>query len=119
MARYRNRPSSIIEIGCGQGGSSQLWRRWLGPLAQVVGLDIRPECSEFATEEVAIRTGDQPGTSFLDTVLAEFGTPDIVMMTAATFRHLDPRTAKDGVYIVEDMHTAYWPSFGGGLKREC
>lgn len=126
LERYRNRPCTIVEIGCGQGGSSQLWRRWLGPLAQVVGLDIRPECSAFATEEVAIRIGDQSDTNFLASVLEEFGTPDIVVDDGShvmehvntTFRYLYPRTAKDAVYIIEDMHTAYWPSFGGGLKRE-
>lgn len=36
----------------------------------------------------------------------------------ATFRHHYPKVAKDGVYIVEDLHTAYWPGLGGGLKRE-
>lgn len=35
-----------------------------------------------------------------------------------TFKFLYPRTAPDGVYMVEDLHTAYWSEFGGGLKRE-
>jgi len=33
-------------------------------------------------------------------------------------RILYPRTSPNGVYIVEDLHTAYWDEFGGGLKRE-
>jgi len=52
--------------------------------------------------------------------------PDIVLddgshvMTdfSATFDFLYPRTVKDGVYMVEDLHTAYWPEFGGGHRRE-
>jgi hypothetical protein len=35
-----------------------------------------------------------------------------------TFRYLYPRTAPDGVYMVEDLHTAYWDEYGGGLHRE-
>jgi hypothetical protein len=37
---------------------------------------------------------------------------------SATFNYLYPRTAPDGVYLVEDLHTAYWDEFGGGLRRE-
>jgi hypothetical protein len=25
---------------------------------------------------------------------------------------------KNGVYMVEDLHTAYWPNFGGGVDNE-
>jgi hypothetical protein len=35
-----------------------------------------------------------------------------------TFQYLYPRTAADGVYVVEDLHTAYWEEYGGGLGRE-
>ncbi len=35
-----------------------------------------------------------------------------------TFRFLYSRTAPAGVYLVEDLHTAYWNEFGGGLQRE-
>jgi hypothetical protein len=34
------------------------------------------------------------------------------------FRHLYPELDRNGVYMVEDLHTAYWPGFGGGLLRE-
>jgi hypothetical protein len=65
-------------------------------------------------------------TSFLEDVIAEFGTPDIVLDDGShrmsdvveTFRFLYPRTSPNGVYLVEDLHTAYWDEFGGGLKRE-
>lgn len=35
----------------------------------------------------------------------------------STFRFLYPRISPVGVYIVEDLHTAYWPQFQGGLRR--
>jgi hypothetical protein len=35
----------------------------------------------------------------------------------ATFSHLYPKMNKNGVYMVEDLHTAYWPNFGGGLRE--
>jgi SAM-dependent methyltransferase len=126
FGRYVDRPVVLLEIGCGEGGSLQLWKRYLGPYAQVIGVDIRPECSAFEDRQIAVRIGNQADTVFLDSVLAEFGAPDIVIddgshlmdHLTATFRHLYPRTDRNGVYLVEDLHTCYWHNFGGGLRRE-
>ena len=125
FSRYVNRPITFLEIGCGQGGSLQMWKRYFGPLARIVGLDIRPDCAAFEDEQVAVRIGDQSDPAFLDAVLAEFGPPDIVLddgshimqHVVATFRHLYPLVAGDGVYMVEDLHTAYYPEYGGGLRQ--
>jgi hypothetical protein len=35
-----------------------------------------------------------------------------------TFRFLYPLTSEAGVYMVEDLHTAYWEEYGGGLGQE-
>jgi SAM-dependent methyltransferase len=126
FARYVNRPLTFIEIGCGEGGSLQMWKRYFGPHAQIIGIDIRPECAAFAEDQLAIRIGDQADPAFLQTVLDEFGTPDIVLddgshmmpHITASFAYLYPNVARDGVYLVEDLHTAYWEEFGGGLRRE-
>lgn len=124
--RFENRPVTFLEIGCGKGGSMQLWKRYLGPFAQIVGIDVNAGCRAYEEEQIAIRIGDQKDTRFLESVLEEFGAPDVVLDDgshimndiAATFRFLYPRTAPDGVYLVEDLHTAYWEEYGGGLGRE-
>jgi hypothetical protein len=103
-----------------------MWKRYLGPHAQIVGIDVNPECRTFEEDQIKIRIGSQSDTNFLSDVLAEFGTPDIVLDDGShhmsdvvnTFRFLYPRTSPDGVYLVEDLHTAYWDEFEGGLKRE-
>ena len=126
LSRYVNRPCLLLEIGAGEGGSLQMWKRFLGPYAQIVGLDIRTDCAGFEEPQVAVRIGHQADTAFLDRVLAEFGPPDVVIddgthvmqHLATTFRHLYPRMDRNGVYLVEDLHTCYWPEFGGGLRRE-
>jgi SAM-dependent methyltransferase len=56
---FRNRSATILEIGCGRGGSLQKWKRWLGPLVTVVGLDIDPECRTFEEDQIQVRIGDQ------------------------------------------------------------
>jgi SAM-dependent methyltransferase len=128
FARFRNRPITFLEIGCGAGGSLQLWKGYFGPLAHIVGIDIRESSKEFEESQIAVRIGDQKDSKFLEQVIEEFGTPDIVLDDgshqmidiAASFRYLYARVARDGVYVVEDLHTAYWDEFGGGtLVREA
>jgi ubiquinone/menaquinone biosynthesis C-methylase UbiE len=125
LERLRNRTLTLIEIGCGGGGSLELWRRYLGPFARIVGVDVRPECSAFAGDQIEIRIGSQSDPVFLRSLVKELGTIDVIIddgshrMTdiRTSFEELYPAVALNGVYIVEDLHTAYWPDFEGGLRR--
>jgi hypothetical protein len=125
FARFVNRPCLLWEIGVGGGGSLQMWKRYLGPFAQIVGLDVVPACATFEEDQIAVRIGDQSDKSFLDRVLREFGTPDVIVDDGShimrhvmtSFSHLYPRLSGAGVYLVEDLHTAYWDEYEGGLCR--
>lgn len=125
FARFVNRDVVMIEIGCGQGGSLQMWKRYLGPHARIIGIDIDPTCTEFAEDQIEIRIGDQADPAFLAAVVDELGAPDIVLDDGshvmpdvrASFDALDPLVERNGVYLVEDLHTAYWEEYEGGLRR--
>ena len=103
-----------------------MWKRYFGPLAKIISLDIRPECSAFSDDQVHVRIGDQSDIGFLSQILSELGAPDIVLddgshqmhHVIATFKFLYEKTAPNGVYLIEDMHSSYWLEYGGGLKRE-
>jgi hypothetical protein len=122
--RFRNRHLTIFEIGVGEGGSLQLWRGYFGPFATIVGIDVYPRCKQLEDGQVQIRIGRQNDPAFLAALVAEFGPPDIVIDDGshlqadinATFDFLYPKVAKNGVYLVEDLHAAYWPDHGGGLR---
>jgi SAM-dependent methyltransferase len=126
FGRFINRDVVLLEIGCGEGGSLQLWKRFLGPHARIVGVDIKPECESFEEDQISIRIGDQSDKSFLAKITNEFGVPDIVlddgshMMSHinATFEALYPAMSRNSVYMVEDLHTAYWQEYEGGLRRK-
>ena len=119
------KPVTFIEIGCGLGGSLQMWKRYFGPHARIVGIDISPECKKFEEDQIEVHIGEQQDPRFLQGVLNEVGTPDIVVddgshkmsHIAASFQFLYPRMLKNGVYMVEDLHTAYWDEYEGGLKK--
>src|SRR4051794_28008126 len=125
LARFANRDTVLIEIGCGQGGSLQMWKRFLGPHARIIGIDVDPRCSEFAEDQIEVRIGNQADPAFLAEIAAEFGQPDVVIDDGshrmpdilATFSALYPQVQRNGVYLVEDLHTAYWEEYEGGLRR--
>jgi hypothetical protein len=126
FAPFVNRATTFIEIGVFNGGSLQLWKRYLGPFAQIVGIDINPMCKAVEEDQISVRIGDQSDPKFLQQIIDEFGSPDVVlddgshMMShiSASFKFLYPRMSKNGVYMVEDLHTAYWDEYDGGLGRE-
>lgn len=125
LSRFRNQYATLFEIGIADGGSLQLWKRYFGPFVRIVGIDIDPRCKAVEEDQIEVRIGGQDDTAFLAEVIADFGMPDIVVDDGShvqdhintTFDFLYPKVAKNGVYLVEDLHTAYWDSFGGGLGR--
>ncbi len=124
FAPFVGRSVVMLEIGVWKGGSAQMWKHYFGPAARIIGIDINPECKAYEDEQVSIRIGDQSDPKFLASLIQEFGVPDIVLDDGshemrhvnASFDYLFPRMARDGVYLVEDLHTAYWPNYGGGLR---
>ncbi len=119
------KPVTFIEIGCGPGGSLQMWKQYFGPHARIVGIDINPECKKFAEDQIEIHIGAQQDPAFLQHVIDQVGIPDIVVddgshvmsHLVATFDFLYPKMLKNGVYLVEDLHTAYWEEYEGGLRK--
>jgi hypothetical protein len=35
----------------------------------------------------------------------------------ATFEEVYPHMAENGTFLVEDVHTSYWSTYGGGYRR--
>lgn len=122
---FVHKPVTFIEIGCGQGGSLQMWKRYFGPHARIIGIDLNPECKAFEEDQIEIHIGEQQDHKLLQRVINDVGTPDIVLDDGshvmshmiASFNFLYPRMAKCGVYLVEDLHTAYWKEYEGGLRK--
>jgi hypothetical protein len=126
LARFRERSVTMVEIGVFNGGSLEMWKKYLGPSARIVGIDIDPRCRKYEAPQIAVRIGDQGDAGFLQSVVDEFGPLDIVLDDgshlprdiATTFETLYPRLDRNGVYVVEDTATSYLPRWEGGLGRE-
>jgi hypothetical protein len=122
----RKRPVTLLEIGIGgydkpqEGGASlRMWRRYF-PKGKIVGLDYYDK-SPHAEKRIRIYRGDQSDEQLLWRIVGEVGRPDIIIDDGSHLNHhviksfevLFPLLADNGIYVIEDTQTAYWPDAGG------
>ncbi len=127
FAAYRNTPVHMLEIGVFKGGSLEMWREYFGARARLFGIDIDPECATRVTAPNQVRIGSQDDPEFLRSVAAELGTIDIILDDGShigrhqriSFDTLFPLLKEGGLYVIEDLHTSYWPGVHeGGYRRK-
>jgi len=114
----------ILEIGVQNGGSLQLYEQYFPNAERIVGVDVDPQCREVAAGKIHVEIGSQADAQFLASVNATHGPFDIVIDDGShvfdhqvtSFRLLFPLLRSPGIYLVEDVHTSYFPSFGGGIR---
>jgi hypothetical protein len=115
----------MLEIGVLDGGSLDMWRRYLGADATIVGVDINPKCAGFVDAPNVVHIGSQADRGFLEGVVAEHGRPDVILDDGshiahhqrASFEILFPLLKEGGLYMIEDTHTSYWNDWDGGYRR--
>ena len=123
--KYRNKEVIILEFGVFHGGSLQMWKDYFGKKAKIYGVDIDPRCKKFEDDRVKIFIGDQEDREFLKSVMKSIGDVDVVIedgghtmgQQIATFEEVYPHVKDDGVFLIEDLHTSYWPEYGGGYRK--
>jgi hypothetical protein len=116
LSRFRGQGTVVLEIGVFEGGSMEMWRAWFGPGATIAGIDIDPGCEARAPEGTRVFIGNQAEPEFLARVVAEIGVPDVVIddgghtanQQITSFETIYPLMGPEGIYIVEDTHTALW-----------
>jgi hypothetical protein len=125
LAKFVGKPSRLLEVGIYAGGGLDMWREYLGPSAELYGVDIDPYCAGF--EEATIFIGDQADRGFWKTFRAETPSLDVIIddgghtveQQLVTLEELLPRLRSGGVYICEDIHGDDNAFFGyvQGLSR--
>ncbi len=125
LCKYRNRPVHFLEIGVDRGGSSKMWKTYFGREAVVVGIDIVPECKKFENpaENRFVEIGDQSDPVFLQKLIDKYEYFDVILDDGShIFEHqikslevLWNALSDNGIYMIEDVHTSYSPSFNGGV----
>lgn len=116
--------NTFFEIGIHKGGSIRMWRDLIGPDATLACIDIRPEACDLARGVAdKVYCGSQVDDNLLSEIAIDCGGFDVVIDDGShanahmvhSLQRLFPHVRSGGVYIIEDMFTSLWPSYGGGL----
>ncbi|KNE79461.1 MULTISPECIES: class I SAM-dependent methyltransferase [Streptomyces] len=123
---YRNEEVRVLEIGIGGyqhpewgGGSLRMWKHFFHR-GLIYGLDIEDK-SHAEEQRITTVVGDQNDPGCLTELAARYGPFDIVIDDGShinehvrtSFHALFPHVRPGGLYVIEDLWTAYWPGFGG------
>lgn len=122
--RFRGRNITFVEVGIYSGGSLRMWRKFFGPQARIIGIDLSPSTRVYEKNPVygspdRILVGDQGSGAFWEAALAEIGDVDVLLddgghashMQNVTLNAVFPKMKPGGVYMVEDLalsNRAFW-----------
>ena len=115
---YKDKPINILEIGVDKGDSLKIWRKYFTK-ANICGIDITN--INFKIEGVEILKADQSNTKSLKEICDKYKNFDIIIDDGGHFckqiivslNFLFDYLSNNGLYIVEDLQTSYFPRFGG------
>jgi len=94
LDQYSNKQFTLMELGVGpennKGKSLLTWRDFF-PMAQIVGVDIRPDAKDVETDRIKVEIGDCGNPTF-------------------SFESLFPHVPSGGIYLCEDLGTSFPPA---------
>jgi hypothetical protein len=120
MRPFRYKPIKLLEIGVLGGASLLAWRAFF-PRGRCIGCDIDPKV-QFDIGRIGTRVADQSSASDLTKLGTQEGPFDIIIDDGShqnshqifTFYEIFDQLRDDGIYIIEDVQTSFWPGFFGG-----
>lgn len=110
---------TFIETGVLSGGSLFMWRKWLGPKARIIGIDLNPDAKKWEKSGFEIYIGDQGDPNFWKEVLPNIGQVDAFLddgghesfQQIVTINELINHIHNNSVLVVEDTFTSFMNDF--------
>lgn len=125
LSSMKDKPLKILEIGFSGGASARIWDEYFThPNTQLYFIDVNTNCfncMQGLSSRCSLYMVDQSDASqlhkFTSNIANDF---DIIIddgghmmhQQITSFKALFPTLKKGGLYIVEDLHTSYWASYG-------
>lgn len=115
---------TILEIGIFDGASLKMWESFFLN-AMIYGVDVNPKCKQYEEARIKVFIGSQNDKNFLQELTSSIGKSIDIIIDDGSHKTSDhkkslevlfPYLSPGGFYFIEDLHTAYWKSFGGGYK---
>ena len=115
---YKDKEINILEIGIDKGESLKIWRKYF-TRAKICGIDIID--IKFQIEGVDLIKADQTDEKTLKEICDKYKGFDIIIddgghhskQIVISLNFLFDYLKDNGLYIVEDLQTSYFPRFGG------
>lgn len=119
LESLRDTPVKVLELGVFNGASLRMWRDYFAS-ATIIGADIKAEALQHAGDRMIVEVGDCGSPTFLEQLARTHGPFDVVVDDAShrwrhqqvAFETLFPLLNRGGRYILEDIHTSYYPRYG-------
>jgi hypothetical protein len=122
--KYIGQEITFVEVGVLDGGSLFMWRKFLGPQARIIGIDLNPAALKWNDYGFEIFIGSQSDPQFWQDFYKTVGSVDVllddgghtnrqqIVTTAESIHHVK----NGGVLVVEDVHSSYMATFGNPSK---
>jgi hypothetical protein len=118
--KFRDKEITFLEIGVFNGGSLNMWSKYFGPKARIIGVDLNPVARKLIDQGFEIFIGDQESPNFWRDLASHIGSVDIILddgghknlQQAATLYHGAALVRDGGLVVIEDVHTSYFKRFG-------
>ncbi|MDR2408664.1 MAG: class I SAM-dependent methyltransferase [Bacteroidales bacterium] len=120
------KPITLMEIGVQNGGSLEIWKKYLPENSLIYGVDINKLCCKLDfSEGIKFFCGNAADSDFMNEtfnnisfdVILDDGSHNCIEVTK-TFVNMFSKIRPGGIYIVEDLHCSYWAEFDGGFRRK-
>ena len=115
---YKDKKIKILEIGVDKGHSLRIWREYFSK-AKICGIDINE--IKFKIDGVDIIKADQSKIKDLTSICKKYKSFDIIIddgghhsnQIITSLNFLFDYLNDNGLYVIEDLQTSYFPRFGG------
>ena len=115
---YKDKEINILEIGVYKGESLKIWREYFSK-AKICGIDINE--IKFKIDGVDIIKADQASVKDLTSICEKYKNFDIIIddgghhsnQITTSLNFLFDYLNDNGLYVIEDLQTSYFPRFGG------
>ena len=116
---YKGKKITFVEVGVSTGGSLQMWRKYFGENARIIGVELNPEAKKLEADGFEIFIGNQSDPSFWKKFYEAVGNIDILLddgghkniQQISTVHNSLPFINNNGLIVVEDTHASYLSEF--------
>jgi cephalosporin hydroxylase len=122
----KGKPIKMLEIGVQNGGSLEIWKKYLPQNSEIYGVDVDEKCTLLKfSEGISFHLGSAVDRDFIEKTFGDIQF-DLILDDGShicneviqAFEYLWPKIKNGGRYVVEDICTSYWKKYGGGLNNE-